>query len=203
MARRTHPTTNADFEVLYNELDQWRKAEVAKIKNSTTDPEARKLAMADLLINETKALQSLQKLKIEAQKEIHVDKTQTMLEQMAKPHLWQLSHGEVAQVHTPETQRAKELLDLFNALNAPLLAIDQRLEVLLNVKWTVNEFNTNLTNDLKELVDREADLLNRGRPVKNMERLRTRISNMFLQFLENPQYNPRSQDFVHEKTVHL
>lgn len=32
MARRTHPTTNADFEVLYNELDQWRKAEVAKIK---------------------------------------------------------------------------------------------------------------------------------------------------------------------------
>ena len=38
------------------------------------------------------------------------------------------------QVFTPETQRAKELLDLFNALNAPLLSTDQRLDVLLNVK---------------------------------------------------------------------
>lgn len=159
--------------------------------------------MAELLVNETKSLQSLQKLKIDAQREIHVDKTQTMLEQMAKPRQWQLSHGEVAHVHTPETQRAKELLDLFNALNAPLLAVDQRLDVLLNIKWTVNEFNTPLTNEIKELVDREADLLNRGRPVKNMEKLRTRISNMFLQFLENPQYNPRSGDFVHEKTVLL
>ena len=43
----------------------------------------------------------------------------------------------VCQVFTPETQRAKELLDLFNALNAPLLSTDQRLDVLLNVKvWS-------------------------------------------------------------------
>lgn len=32
MARRTHPKSNADFAVLYNELDTWRKAEVQKIK---------------------------------------------------------------------------------------------------------------------------------------------------------------------------
>ena len=32
MARRTHPSTNADFAVLYNELDNWRKTEIAKIK---------------------------------------------------------------------------------------------------------------------------------------------------------------------------
>eukprot|EP01037_Dinobryon_pediforme_P019080 gene19080-19437_t len=32
MAKRSHPKTNADFVVLYNELDQWRQAEIAKIK---------------------------------------------------------------------------------------------------------------------------------------------------------------------------
>lgn len=32
MARRVQPRSNADFAVLYNELDTWRKAEVAKIK---------------------------------------------------------------------------------------------------------------------------------------------------------------------------
>jgi hypothetical protein len=99
-----------------------------------TDPEERKLAMTELLNNETKALQGLQKLKHSAQKEMQVEKTQQMLERMAMPHTWQLSKGDKAQVHTQETQRAKELLDLFNALNAPLLATDQRLDVLLNVK---------------------------------------------------------------------
>ena len=32
MARRTHPKSNADFAVLYNELDVWRKTEIDKIK---------------------------------------------------------------------------------------------------------------------------------------------------------------------------
>jgi hypothetical protein len=104
------------------------------IQATISDPEERKLAMAELLVNETKALQGLQKLKFSAATEIQVEKTQLMLERMAQPHVWQLRRGEAAQVHTPETQRAKELLDLFNALNAPLLGTDQRLHVLKNVK---------------------------------------------------------------------
>jgi hypothetical protein len=32
MMRRTHPKSNQDFAVLYNELDIWRKNEIAKIK---------------------------------------------------------------------------------------------------------------------------------------------------------------------------
>jgi hypothetical protein len=54
MARRTHPKSNSDFAVLYNELDAWRKVEVQKVKAAVGDPEERRLAMADLLSNETK-----------------------------------------------------------------------------------------------------------------------------------------------------
>lgn len=54
--------------------------------------------MAELLTNETKALQGLQKLKFSAAKELQVEKTQLMLERMAQPHVWQLSRGEAAQV---------------------------------------------------------------------------------------------------------
>lgn len=152
--------------------------------------------MSALLINETKALQSLQKLKLNAHKEIHVEKTQAMLEAMSKPHVWQLSHGETAQVQTAETQRARELLDLFNALNAPVVGTDQRLDILLNVKWTASEFDTPVTRQIKELVDREADLLSRGRPLRSMQNLRQRISNLFLQFIEDYKYNPRAKDFI-------
>jgi len=199
MARRTHPKSNTDFVVLYNELDSWRRDELQKIKTTLADPEQRKDAMADLLLHETKALRGLQQLKRAAQKELQKERTQNMLERMAMPHLWQLSKGEAAKVFTPETQRAKELLDLFNALNAPLLSTDQRLDVLLNVKWTVQEMVSPLTQEIVELVDREADLLNRGRAVKSMESLRLRIHHLFLRFLENPEYNPRAAEFMVEK----
>lgn len=119
-----------------------------------------------------------------------------MLEAMAKPHKWQLSNGESAAVQTPATQRAKELLDLFNALQNLGSTMDERLDCLLHVKWTVMEFDSPLTKDIADLTDREADLLNRGRPVKSMEKLRSRLSNLFLEFIENKKYNPRAADFV-------
>ena len=60
-----------------------------------------------------------------------------MLEMMSEPQQWQLSSGSVAQVQTPATIRAKELLDLYRALSAPFTAVaetDARLEILLQVK---------------------------------------------------------------------
>ena len=46
-------------------------------------------------------------------------------------------------------------------LRMPKLTIDERLDVLLHVKWTVKEFDCNLTREIVDLIDREADLLNR------------------------------------------
>lgn len=166
------------------------------LQASVSDPEARKEAMSELLNNEVKALQSLQQLKLDARKQVSESKTKQMLEAMAKPRAWQLSHGEVAQVQTVETQRAKALLELCTALQATDTNVEQRLDVLLSVKWTANEFDTALTREIKDLVDREADLLNRGRPMQSMHKLRDRLDAAFLQFLEDPAYNPGAQDFV-------
>lgn len=101
-----------------------------------------------------------------ARKDIHVEKSREMLEKMSQPHRWQLSNGEVCAVQTPATQRARELLDLYEALCGSGGSVDDRLDCLLHVKWTVREFDSPLTKDIAELVDREADLLNRGRPIK-------------------------------------
>eukprot|EP00982_Pelagococcus_subviridis_P008336 30834-Pelagococcus_subviridis.AAC.5 len=68
----------------------------------------------------------------------------------------------------------------------------QRLDVLLHVKWTVKEFDCNLTREIVELIDREADLIDRGRDVKTMGGLRRRLSNLFLQFIETPEFNPEA-----------
>ncbi len=56
--RRMHPKSGKDFEILYNELEQWRLNETKKIKNSSElNPDEKALAMQQLLNKETKILQ--------------------------------------------------------------------------------------------------------------------------------------------------
>lgn len=214
MMRRLHPTSDHDFEILYNELDAWRKTEAAKIKASTTPGEERVRLMTLLLANETKSLQSIQKLKVAAQKDGHVEKTNKLLELMAKPYKWQLSNGTVTTVSTQATTKANDLLELYRALgNTQLISIDERLDVLYKLKQTVqsaaadyqkvanlnkNKSNSNISllRDIVDLVDREGDMLNRGRPVKTMESMRKRLNNLFLQYIENPIFNPRAIEFI-------
>jgi len=71
-------------------------------------------------------------------------------------------------------------------------AAEARVKVLLQVKWTVKEFDCGLTREAVELIDREADLLARGRPQKSLKSLRKRLANLFLQFVETPEFNPEA-----------
>merc|ERR1711887_320156 len=135
-------------------------------------------------MGETKLLQTIDKLKIQANGQNRDAKIKKGLEGMAKPKVWAQSDGEATTVHTPFTTRAKELMDLYNGLRLPLLTVDERLDVLLHVKWTVKEFDCNLTRELVDLIDREADMLNRGRPEKSFAGLRRRVANLFLDVLE-------------------
>ena len=95
------------------------------------------------------------------------------------------------------TMRAKELKKLYSALKMELLTLEERLDILLQVKLTVQvtqpmqlhltrskEFRCTLTQDIIELIDREADLLQRGRSEKSVKALRQRLNNLFLQFIE-------------------
>ncbi|KPA85713.1 hypothetical protein ABB37_00085 [Leptomonas pyrrhocoris] len=96
-----------------------------------------------------------------------------------------------------------------NASDTPALAMTStkdgltsttaaRLDILLRVKWTVREFDATspLARELGELIDREADLLHRGRKDASLVELRKRIQTLFAQFTEDPEYNPGVKGFV-------
>lgn len=111
-------------------------------------------------------------------------------------------------VDTPHTIRARELRDLYHALNLPMLSVDERLQILLHVKYTTKEFDCNLTREIVELIDREGDLVSRGRPEKSLEGmlniipgLRKRINSLFLQFIRTPEFNPEA--LAHQKVPHI
>ncbi|KAK3235532.1 hypothetical protein CYMTET_54272 [Cymbomonas tetramitiformis] len=190
--RRMRPRTGADFEILYNELEAWRLQETQKINESGLPEEERQAALQQLLHKETKLLQTIDRLKIAANGENRDVRIAHTLSDMAAPKSWEVSDGTTVEVHTPFTTRSKELMQLYNGLRLPLLTTDERLDVLLHVKWTVKEFDCNLTREIVELIDREADLLNRGRSPKSMDGLHRRIANLFLQFIETPEFNPEA-----------
>lgn len=195
--RRLHPKTNDDFARLYNELDAWRKQEVEKVKSSTkANSDERTQAMNDILFNETQVLQSIRKLKVTAKTDMHEEKTLRMLDLMAQPHRWECSDGKIAYVNTPEISRSKELYDQYQALIRPVSNVDERLDILVHVKWTLGKHESALTKEAIDLINREADLLNRGRPINSMEGLRVRTRNLFLNFIEDPKYNPRAAEFT-------
>ena len=64
----------------------------------------------------------------------------------------------------------------------------------------VQEHDCKLTQEIIELIDREADLLMRGVRDGNLEGLRKRISTLFLQYIKTPTFNPEAARLL--KVVH-
>ena len=54
------------------------------------------------------------------------------------------------------------------------------------------EHDCKLTQEIIQLIDREADLLMRGVHDNNLEGLRKRISALFLQYIKTPTFNPEA-----------
>merc|ERR1719263_1340292 len=101
-----------DFRVLHEELESWRLHEAKRISESGFDEATRRAAQRELLHKETKLLQTIDKLKIQAHHQNRDSKIKKRLESMSQPKVWAQGDGETTTVHTPFTTRAKELMDL-------------------------------------------------------------------------------------------
>ncbi|KAH6599010.1 hypothetical protein BASA50_003330 [Batrachochytrium salamandrivorans] len=194
---RLHPKTNKDIEILYNGLENWRLKEIERINGLGYSQPVRLAALADLLDQESTLLRKIDQLKVSVNAENHKRGITHLLEKMASPKRWVGFDGQTVLVDTPTTIRARKPRDLYYALNLPLLSVDERLQILLHVKYTVKEFDCRLSRDIVELIDREGDLVSRGRNVSSLQGLRQRISSLFLQFIRTPEFNPEAA--AHQK----
>lgn len=87
----------------------------------------------------------------------------------AAPKQWKAFDGKITEMDAPYTIRAQELRDIYSTLSMKYLTQDERLDVLLTLKHTVKEHDCKLTQEIIELIDREADLLMRGVKESNLE----------------------------------
>jgi hypothetical protein len=220
LARRMNPRSKEDFAILYDEVEAWRVAETNRINESyphtylpdhTPDPHgpnaaARRAAHVALQAKECELVATIERLRLVAAKESNELRAGTLLTKMSNPKPQPLTGkllGDTVIVETPFTKRALELKELFQAISLPPSAqsSDQRLDAILNVKFTVKEFTGALIDEIATLIDREADLLSRGRPQSSMEGLRTRMKSLFSTFCEDPAYNPGAAHFGKKTTT--
>eukprot|EP01135_Chromosphaera_perkinsii_P000899 Nk52_evm62s152 gene=Nk52_evmTU62s152 len=196
MERRRHPLSNEDFNMLYSELEEWRLGEIEKIDAMCySDDTKRRKAMTEMVKMEARLIEAIHRLKIEAKDENKEKKRLQKMNSMTAGKKWAVRNGEFVEVHTPFTLRAKDLRDIYTTLSLTNQTLDERLDILLHLKWTVKEFQSKLCTDIVELIDREADLLMRGRSEESLFGLRKRIMNLFATFIENPEYNPEAERY--------
>ncbi|CAF1503941.1 unnamed protein product [Rotaria magnacalcarata] len=187
--RRLNPRTKDDFDVLYAALEKWREEEIAKI-NATKQGASRKAALALLVDEETELLATIDRYKTEAQKYNKEVNIQRFIERVAQPKRWKYKDGTTTEMDTPYSIRARELMQIYNTITMKFLTLDERLDILLTLKHTVKEHECRLTQEVIQLIDREADLLMRGTKEENLSGLRQRIATLFLQYIKTPTFNP-------------
>lgn len=99
-------------------------------------------------------------------------------------------------METPATLRARELREVYYGLAFEGLEMDERLDMLLHVKLTVQNHDSKVAREVIGLLSREADLLVRGTREKNLVGLRKRILSLFLRLCEDATFNPAAKHYL-------
>ena len=188
LEKRKNPINKYDFENLYRELNEWTQTEKLRIKeDQNLTKQEHKNKFKKLLEKEIKLLQKIDELKLKANKENKKSRITRFFKVQSRPKKWKRSDGRVTLVTTPESMQAAELHFLYKCLDKKPDDMESRLDILLKIRFITRSRNTLLTQEIDELINREADILNRGRPETSLEGLRKRLSVLFLEFIESPE----------------
>ena len=108
--RCENPKTKADFDMLYNKLEEWRRTEEGGIKSK--DSRTLNVSRAKLVMEEAKMLSKISTNKNIANLEAKENTIRDFLYKASSPHCWTLSDGGTISIETPDTLRAQELQNL-------------------------------------------------------------------------------------------
>ncbi|XP_066118294.1 IQ motif and ubiquitin-like domain-containing protein isoform X1 [Saccopteryx bilineata] len=187
--RRHNPQTKEDFELLYDALEFWRQEELARINECFTGPE-RKAALCELLEKETQIIASIGRHRYASKMANQEAVIEAFLSKCSAPKTWERFDGNIIEMDTQFTIRARELQSIYRSILLKNISQDERLDILLTLKHTVKEHECKLTREILELIDREVDLMMRRVKDDNLAGLRKRIATLFLHYIKTPLFNP-------------
>ncbi|NWS67227.1 IQUB protein, partial [Crotophaga sulcirostris] len=186
---KLNPKTKEDFELLYQALELWRQEETERINRTLTGAE-RKAALCELLEQEAQLIASIGRRRLNADEENQQKAILRFLDKCAQPKRWRAYDGKITEMDTPYILRARALFEIYCSISRNDIPKDERTDVLLTLRRTVEEHECKLTREIIELIYREFDLMSREVKECNLEGLRKRICTLFLQYIKTPEFNP-------------
>lgn len=185
------PSKRDDFYMLYLMVGKWWQKEWQRICDLKTD-EPKKAEFVALLEKEIKLLSAIEKHRIEVKQQAIKRQQMRFLEMSSKPLTFRNARGQVTTIDDPATQRAREYKEIYCNLVRKTDSPKERVETLMTLKQLMGNFATyDYAKDIMKLIDREVNLIAIGTAEKDMELLRKRIEQLYLDFMHQPQFNPK------------
>lgn len=142
-----------------------------------------------LLDKEVELLRCIEAYRVKVKEDSRKIKEKQFLDEISKPIAWFGKDDKLITMETIEIQRARKLKELYNSFLREDMEIKERMELLVDLKFALNEFRHPLAEDIITLLDRECDLLVRRCNDQQLEFLRRRIAASVLQFIKTSELN--------------
>ncbi|CAG9787262.1 unnamed protein product [Diatraea saccharalis] len=188
LVTKTFPKSREDFDQLYAMVDRWKHAEIARI--SQLHSKGPKIAEFTLLLDkEVELLRCIEAYRVKVKEDSKKIKEQKFLEEISKPVAWFGRDGKLITMDTIEIQKARKLKELYNCFIREDMEVNERMELLVDMKFALQEFRHPLAEEVITLLDRECDLLVRRCNNYQIEFLRRRVAASVLQLIKTSELN--------------
>ncbi|XP_028033352.1 IQ and ubiquitin-like domain-containing protein [Bombyx mandarina] len=188
LVTKTFPKTRQDFDQLYAMVDRWKHAEIARI--SQLHSKGPKIAEFTLLLDkEVELLRCIEAYRIKIKEDSRKIKEERFLEEISKPVAWYGRSGKLITMDTIEIQRARRLKELYNSFIREDTEVKERLELLVDMKFALQEFRHPLAEEIITLLDQECDLLVRRYNGFQLQFLRQRVAASILRLIKTSELN--------------
>ncbi|XP_022905834.1 IQ motif and ubiquitin-like domain-containing protein [Onthophagus taurus] len=184
---KVFPRSKSDFSMIYYMLDKWKKAELERITSNTCGP-ARLAEMYLLLEKEIEFLRNLDMHRQAVAEDEKIQKTETFFETIGKPIQWNSEYKNLlCTMDSLETQKAREYYKIYLQLTDKNKTKEERIQILLGIKLSLDNHTCEISAELIDLIDRECTLTVRGLNEHHLEILQKRIESLFVKHIQQPE----------------
>lgn len=142
-----------------------------------------------LLDKEVELLRCIEAYRVQKKEDSKKIKEKMFLEEISKPVAWYGRDGKLITMETIEIQKARKLKELYNAFLRDDMNVNERMELLVDMKFALQEFRHPLAEEIITLLDRECDLIVRRCNDYQLEFLRRRTAASVLQLIKTSELN--------------
>lgn len=138
---------------------------------------------------EVELLRCIEAYRVKVKEDKQKIKEKSFLNEISKPVAWYGRDGKLITMETVEIQKARKLKELYSSFIRDDMQVNERMELLVDMKFALQEFRHPLAEEIITLLDRECDLLVRNCNDYQLEFLRRRIATSIFQFIKTSDLN--------------